>query len=92
VTLPQLLVQPVLGLLPERVVDPSENEEEAVSGICGLRDDGREVRGLAALDVSQNEAAAVVGAGPVWVRELGDDLRRRLIQVSERVIVPALLA
>ena len=54
----EALVDPRLGLVAQVVVDARDDDDQAIAGIRRLADQSGVVRGLAALDMAHDHAAA----------------------------------
>ena len=53
----QFPLKTILRLIPQRIMDARENDDDAIAGIHGTRGDSRVVCRLAALDVADHQSA-----------------------------------
>ncbi|WP_198169787.1 hypothetical protein [Agromyces laixinhei] len=86
----QLHVQATLGLPPKQFDGAGEHDDKAVSGVDRLRHDAREVGGLAALHVADDEALGLVSDLGARIGEPADDVARGLVEVRNRTGIPSL--
>ena len=85
----ELHVESALGLPAEQVHGAGQHDDEPVAGVDGLGDDAGEVRGLAALDVPDDQALGGVGLRTRGVGQAFDDAGRGEVELGERGGVPA---